>query len=455
MIGPVFEGRRSMIFPSLALKPARFPRNRLAPPLIVLLLGCSALAAPAHAGWLFGGDDDAKKPAEASSQPAAVKAPATDIEGNVAQARMLRLAGNYEEAVHHLSQLMLVASDDPRVLGEYGKTLAQMGRAQDAVQFLTRAQQLNNTDWTFYSALGVAYDQLGDQAQAQAAYQHALTLRPGEASVLNNYALSRLLAHDPETARKLADQARAAGGETDPKIKRNLAMIAELAPTTATAEKTAAAEPVTAQPAKAQVAQAQPAKPQPPAAEPAPAPTMPVHVAAMTKAEPAKFEPVKAEPAKAAPRALTGTANAGAHPFVSVPATAPRSAAIDISDAPKPVQPQGVVMQKVPVDPLAGPVHTAARAPHVAEAKTEATPKTDAPKAVAKADNKPVVKAASAEPAHKPDTKAEAKPAPVKANTAKPQVTKAETAPAKTAQAKPAKSIKDTVPALRLSANAY
>jgi hypothetical protein len=373
---------------------------------------------------------------------------------------MLRLAGNYEEAVHHLSQLMLVASDDPRVLGEYGKTLAQMGRAQDAVQFLTRAQQLNNTDWTFYSALGVAYDQLGDQAQAQAAYQHALTLRPGEASVLNNYALSRLLAHDPETARKLADQARAAGGETDPKIKRNLAMIAELAPTTATAEKTAAAEPVTAQPVKAQVAQAQPAKPQPSAAEPAPAPTMPVHVATMAKAEPAKaepakFEPVKAEPAKAAPRALTATANAAARPFVSVPATAPRSAAIDISDAPKPVQPQGVVMQKVPVDPLAGPVHAAARAPHVVEAKTEA-------------------KAASAGPAPKPDVKADtvkpqagklaAKPDEVKKEAAqkdpRPQVAKAETAPvkaaqAKTAQAKPAKSIKDTVPALRLSANAY
>ena len=30
---------------------------------------------------------------------------------------MLRLAGQYPEAIKHLSQLMMVASDDPRVVG--------------------------------------------------------------------------------------------------------------------------------------------------------------------------------------------------------------------------------------------------------------------------------------------------------------------------------------------------
>ena len=98
--------------------------------------------------------------------------------------------------MHILSQLMLVASDDPRVVSEYGKTLAQKGRAQEAVQFLTRASELQPNDWTLYSALGVAYDQLGNQSAARIAYEHALTLQPGEASVLNNYALSRMLAND-------------------------------------------------------------------------------------------------------------------------------------------------------------------------------------------------------------------------------------------------------------------
>ena len=61
---------------------------------------------------------------------------------------------------------MLVASDDPRVIGEYGKTLAENGRAQEAVQFLSRATQLQPGEWSFYSALGVAYDQMGDQSRA-------------------------------------------------------------------------------------------------------------------------------------------------------------------------------------------------------------------------------------------------------------------------------------------------
>ena len=77
--------------------------------------------------------------------------------------------------------MMLVASDDPRVVGEYGKTLAEKGRAQDAVQFLTRATELQPNDWTLYSALGVSYDQIGDQASARMAYEHALALKPERA----------------------------------------------------------------------------------------------------------------------------------------------------------------------------------------------------------------------------------------------------------------------------------
>ena len=111
---------------------------------------------------------------------------------------------------------MLVAADDPRVITEYGKTLAAMGRADEAVNFLTRAQQLQPNDWTVYSALGVAYDQSGDQKNAQINYEHALALKPGEPSVLNNYALSRMLAKDPDMALKLASRAEIAKAAPGP-----------------------------------------------------------------------------------------------------------------------------------------------------------------------------------------------------------------------------------------------
>ena len=203
---------------------------------VALMLGCAVI--PAQAGW-FSSDD--KPAAKADGKPAAVSAapaanssaanqPGTNLEDSVHQAQLLRLAGQYPEAVKHLSQLMLVASDDPRVVSEYGKTLASMGRATDAVNFLTRAQQLQPTDWTLYSAMGVAYDQLGDQANAKDAYEHALTLKPEEPSVLNNFALSRMLAKDPDMARKLVARAESANVAGDDKIARNIAMIRSLAP---------------------------------------------------------------------------------------------------------------------------------------------------------------------------------------------------------------------------------
>ena len=115
---------------------SRLTPKHLAPSLIALLLGCPALAMPAHAGWLFGGGDDAPKHSSTAdnAKDTPKMAPATDIEGNVRQARMLRQAGNYQEAIHHLSQLMLVASDNGQVVGvvserDYARKMILQGRS--------------------------------------------------------------------------------------------------------------------------------------------------------------------------------------------------------------------------------------------------------------------------------------------------------------------------------------
>jgi len=410
---------------------------------IAALLGATILSAPAYAGWFdFGSSKDDAKPARSGAKvedkTQAPAQPAATLDGSIMQAQMLRLAGNYPEAIRHLSQLMMVASDDGRVVSEYGKTLAAMGRAQESVSFLTRAQQLQPGDWTVYSALGVAYDQMGKQAEADRAYEQALVLKPGEPSVLNNYALSRMLAKDPEGAKKLMARAEIAGGASDAKIARNIKMVRDLAPETA--DKDFAVN--------------------------TPAPSPVPHVAKASL--PAPVAVARQQAPEAAPRQLQ---------------PAPMIQAAPQMMAQQQVRPAGVVMQRVPVDPLAGPVEskiTVAQAPRVAKTKapvaeksaapaekpvasiaTQAGPKTAAAAAndlQAKADA--IAKQLAGKPAAIAAAKAEAqKPAP-KAPVATPlpkAVAKLDMSKPADAKPVPVKAVakKDAIPALRLSANAY
>jgi Flp pilus assembly protein TadD len=293
-----------------------------------LLAGTAVIALCAF--WsgasLAGSDSD-------SAAAATAKMP-TDLTGEVARAQDLRRQGHFKEAASALSQLMLVAPDDARVVGEYGKVLAQEGRAEDAVAFLKRAVELQTGDWTLYSALGVAYDETNNSTEARDAYEHALALKPGEPTVLNNYGMSRMLAGDLAGAQAKFAQAEAAGA-TNPKIANNAAMVAELE-----ARKTAAHPVVTAQ-----------VMPPPRAAAPKPQTI-----------------------ATAAPKSVVATvalANAGK----AAPASNPQ-----------------VVMEKVPFDPLAGPVKprvaAASHAPRKLSHTTVLAAKTGAPVLRTAADTK-------------------------------------------------------------------
>lgn len=166
--------------------------TRFTAPLIALLLCGTTLAGCASdGGGILSGLAPSKKPspvadaaAQSADAAAMAAAPSMDIEGAVRQAQSQRLAGRYDDAIHTLSQVMLIASDDPRVIGEYGKTLTEKGRGQEAVQFLTRATELQPNEWSLYSALGVAYDQVGNPSSARMAYEQALKLKPNEPSIL-------------------------------------------------------------------------------------------------------------------------------------------------------------------------------------------------------------------------------------------------------------------------------
>lgn len=197
--------------------------------------GCAGLSGAASEGAATNGAQSktaaasgAAKPADSATAQKTGAAPsATNLEDQIRRAQALRAQGDIAGAVRAFAQLVLIAPDDARVVGEYGKSLVQQGRPGDAVAFLKRATQLKDNDWTVYSALGVAYDQLDDRKNAATAYERALALHPGEADVLNNYAVSRMLAGDLDGAQKLLHQAQAAGG-SNPKIASNLQLLAQM-----------------------------------------------------------------------------------------------------------------------------------------------------------------------------------------------------------------------------------
>jgi len=204
----------------------------------------------------------------ASAQPAApvanvVAAPVpSDLDSAVRIAQMQRQVGDLAGATRTLGQLVLIAPDDPRVLGEYGKTLVDRGEPADALAFLQRAIELKMDDWTLHSAQGVAFAQTGDYRAAQAAFGRALAVNPGQPSVLNNLALAHLQAGELDRAEALLLQASASGANL-PRVEQNLALVRRLK------SSAPAARPV---PAAVSAAPAAPIAPVASAAPPWPAP---------------------------------------------------------------------------------------------------------------------------------------------------------------------------------------
>ncbi|HWA29780.1 MAG TPA: tetratricopeptide repeat protein [Rhizomicrobium sp.] len=288
--------------------------------------------------------------AMADDQPAAADAPsaAVTIATEIGHAHDQRVKGDLAGAAKTLQQLLLVANTDPRVLGEYGKVLVQQGHAKDAIKFLARATQLGSNDWTVYSALGVAYDQNDDHTDARKSYDRALAMKPGEASILNNYAVSRMLTGDYDGAVQTLSQIEKSGA-SDPKIAANLAKAEELK----------AAHPSANAPVA--TAQSQPAKPAP--------------VAVATLAAPKPQDGVVMQKVPADPLAgPVRNANAAPRQLNNAKPVRPTLAA---EAAKLKVPASAIVMQKVPADPKAGPVKDAKQEP---KAKTTVEAKT-APKA--------------------------------------------------------------------------
>jgi len=151
----------------------------------------------------------------------------TNLAAAIGMLQNLREMGSFDQARETAGKLLAVKPDQPKLVAEFGKIELASGHFKEAVQQLGRSIALDATDWTAHSALGIAYDRLGEYDHADASYQAALALSPGNAAVLNNFALSKAMAGDLKAARALLQQAATAGG-ADARVRQNYALVSAL-----------------------------------------------------------------------------------------------------------------------------------------------------------------------------------------------------------------------------------
>jgi Flp pilus assembly protein TadD len=203
-------------------------RPIIVPSVIVLAFALSSCASMDMDLPFMNSAPDATAATEAGAPPNGfMDAGPANIEAAVALARTQRGKGDFNGATATLSQLVLLAPDDPRVLGEYGKTLVDRGETEDALAFLQRAIELNPGEWSYYSAQGVAFAKTGNFGAAQMAFSRALALNPNDPIVLNNLALAFLQAGNRDQAEALLARASQTGLATS-QIMQNLALVRNL-----------------------------------------------------------------------------------------------------------------------------------------------------------------------------------------------------------------------------------
>jgi Flp pilus assembly protein TadD len=139
-------------------------------------------------------------------------------------AAALRLNGQTDQAVAVLRKGVIAFPKDYEVASAYGKSLAANGNFEQALNVIRDAQRADRPDWRLYSAEGAILDQMGRTAEARDRYGKALTISPGEPTILNNMALSHLLAGELPQAEQLLRQASQAPNANS-RIRQNLALV--------------------------------------------------------------------------------------------------------------------------------------------------------------------------------------------------------------------------------------
>lgn len=142
-------------------------------------------------------------------------------------AAALRANGQHAQAAAVLQRASIQNVGDREIAAAYGKSLADIGRFDEAITVLTQTNSEERPDWRILSTLGSIHDQTGDHARAREIYAKALKIAPNEPTILNNLGLSYILSKELPKAEETLRLAMAQPG-ADHRIEANLALVLSL-----------------------------------------------------------------------------------------------------------------------------------------------------------------------------------------------------------------------------------
>ncbi len=141
---------------------------------------------------------------------------------------VLRRLGRFQEAEQAFGEALKRNRFSGCALQGYGILMIKKGEPDTAIALLDDAVDEDAADFRVFNVLGIAYDTLGDHAQAQNNYLAGLNMSPRSRSLHNNMALSMALQERYDAAIEQMRQFTT-GEETDKPFLHNLALIYGLA----------------------------------------------------------------------------------------------------------------------------------------------------------------------------------------------------------------------------------
>ena len=147
-----------------------------------------------------------------------------DVQAGVRLAASLRALGRNEEAAQTAQQMLVVDPDNQDAELEIARDFLAGGQGFFAIDHLKRLQAANAKDWRPLSLLGVAYEQVSRDADAETAWKQALVMSPNNPAVLSNLAMHVAARGDAAQAEGLLRQA-AAQPAAGLQVRQTLALV--------------------------------------------------------------------------------------------------------------------------------------------------------------------------------------------------------------------------------------